>query len=154
MRVSRLRGLLFTIPLVGVFGQTPALQMNVVYVCTDGQSFKVFSCTGVGDTAGCDFQNYKNGQAFQRGQALRKQLSDLIPAKCHAQTTAEAQTDPHRGEIPAPSAQRQRQRLLRVLRARPPPRQLRKSPSEAAMDRGSADSKSVILCRSTPRSVG
>jgi hypothetical protein len=106
MRVSCLRRLLFTIPLVGVFGQTPVLQMNVVYVCTDGQSFKVFSCTGVGDTAGCDFQNYKNGQAFQRGQALRKQLSDLIPAKCHAQTAAEAQTDPHRGEIPASSAQR------------------------------------------------
>src|SRR5579863_610491 len=104
MTVSRLPGLLFTIPLVGVFGQTPALQMNVVYVCTDGQSFKVLSCTGVGDNAGCDFQNYKNGQAFQRGQALRKQLADLTPSKCHVQTAAEAQTDPHRGEIPAPAA--------------------------------------------------
>jgi len=106
MRVSFLRSLLFTTPLVSVLAQAPALQMNVVYVCTDGQSFKVFSCTGVEDNAACDFQNYKNGQAFRRGQALRKQLSDLIPAKCHAQTAAEAQADPHRGEIPAPSAQR------------------------------------------------
>ena len=24
--------------------QTPELQTNVIYVCTDGQSFKVFSC--------------------------------------------------------------------------------------------------------------
>src|SRR5580704_872845 len=101
MGISRLRCLLFVAPLVSVFAQSPALQMNVVYVCTDGQSFKVFSCTGPGDNAGCDFQNYKNGQAFQRGQALRKQLTDLTPAKCHVQTPAEAQADPHRGEIAA-----------------------------------------------------
>ena len=79
--------------------QTPALQMNVIYVCTDGQSFKVFSCD---DTTGaCEFQNYKKGMAYQRGQALRVQLAALLPAKCHAQTPAEAQTDPHRGEIAA-----------------------------------------------------
>jgi hypothetical protein len=84
------------------FGQTPALQMNVVYVCSDGQSFKVFSCSDA--TGACDFQNYKKGQAFQRGEALRVQLAALLPAKCHAQTAAEAQADPHRGEIPpAPS---------------------------------------------------
>ena len=105
MRNLHLRGLLFATPLVSVFAQTSALQMNVVYVCTDGQSFKVFSCTGAADNSGCDFQNYKNGQAFQRGQALRKQLSDLIPSKCHAQTAAEAQADPHRGEITAPAPQ-------------------------------------------------
>jgi hypothetical protein len=104
MRDSRLPGLLFAIPLVSVLAQTPALQMNAVYVCTDGQSFKVFSCMGTADNAACDFQNYRNGQAFQRGQALRKQLSSLIPSKCHAQTATEAQTDPHRGEIPAPAA--------------------------------------------------
>ena len=86
----------------GALAQTPTLQMNVVYVCTDGQSFKVFSCS---DTTGaCDYQNYKKGQAYQRGEALRVQLAALVPAKCHAQTPAEAQADPHRGEIPpAPS---------------------------------------------------
>ena len=29
-----------------------------VYVCTDGQSFKVFSCDNT--TGSCDYQNYKN----------------------------------------------------------------------------------------------
>jgi len=91
----------------GALAQTPTLQMNVVYVCTDGQSFKVFSCN---DTTGaCDYQNYKKGQAYQRGEALRVQLAALIPAKCHAQTPAEAQADPHRGEIPlAPSPSKAR----------------------------------------------
>ena len=79
--------------------QAPALQTNVIYVCTDGQSFKVFSCDNT--TGACDFQNYKNGQASQRGQALRVQLAALLPSKCHAQTPAEAQADPHRGEIAA-----------------------------------------------------
>jgi hypothetical protein len=84
------------------FAQAPVLQTNVVYVCSDGQSFKVFSCDNT--NGACDYQNYKNGVAFQRGQALRAQLAALIPAKCHAQTPAEAQADPHRGEVaPAPS---------------------------------------------------
>ncbi len=102
MRTSPLKTLLLLVPMASVLAQTPALQMNVVYVCTDGQSFKVFSCN---DTTGaCDYQNYKNGQAFQRGEALKEQLTALLPAKCHAQTPAEAQIDPHRGEIPpAPS---------------------------------------------------
>src|SRR5579863_5863732 len=95
---STLRGLLFTVPMAGMLAQTPALQMNVVYVCTDGQSFKVFSCDST--TGACDYQNYKKGQAYQRGEALRVQLAALLPAKCHAQTPAEAQADPHRGEIP------------------------------------------------------
>jgi hypothetical protein len=82
--------------------QTPELQTNVIYVCTDGQSFKVFSCDKT--TGACEFQNYKKGVAYQRGEALRAQLAALLPAKCHAQTPAEAQADPHRGEIPpAPS---------------------------------------------------
>ena len=85
--------------MASALAQTPALQVNVVYVCKDGQSFKVFSCDN--STGACDFQNYKNGQANQRGQALRVQLAALLPAKCHAQTPAEAQADPHRGEIPA-----------------------------------------------------
>ncbi len=103
MRISYLRTLLLAVPLATTLAQTPALQMNVVYVCTDGQSFKVFSCNSAADNAVCDFQNYKNGQAFQRGPALRVQLAGLVPAKCHAQTPAEAQADPHRGEIPAPA---------------------------------------------------
>jgi hypothetical protein len=94
--------LLLAMPLASVLAQAPALQMNVVYVCTDGQSFKVFSCDNT--TGACDYQNYKKGQAYQRGKALRVQLTALLPAKCHAQTPAEAQADPHRGEIPpAPS---------------------------------------------------
>jgi len=98
MRTSPLRTLLLLLPAASVLAQTPALQMNVIYVCTDGQSFKVFSCN---DTTGaCDYQNYKNGQAFRRGEALKAQLAALLPAKCHAQTPAEARTDPHRGEIP------------------------------------------------------
>src|SRR6202167_6718839 len=101
MHKSFLGILLFAMPLASVLAQTPALQMNVIYVCTDGQSFKVFSCN---DTTGaCDYQNYKNGQAFQRGEALKVQLAALLPAKCHAQTPAEAQADPHRGEIPPPA---------------------------------------------------
>ena len=122
MRASSfLRTLLLLVPMVSVLAQTPALQLNVIYVCTDGQSFKVFSCN---DTTGaCDYQNYKNGQAFQRGEALKAQLTVLLPAKCHAQTPAEAQTDPHRGEIPpAPSPFDGR---------RAPPRGATASPSQA-----------------------
>src|SRR6204780_4215875 len=102
MRLFWLRCLLLAVPLVSALAQTPTLQMNVVYVCTDGQSFKVFSCDNA--TGACDYQNYKKGQAYQRGEALRVQLAALPPAKCHVQTPAEAQADPHRGEIPpAPS---------------------------------------------------
>ncbi len=94
--------LLLAVPLGTTLAQSQSLQTNVIYVCKDGQSFKVFSCT---DTTGaCDFQNYKNGQASQRGEALKAQLTALLPTKCHAQTAAEALADPHRGEIPpAPS---------------------------------------------------
>src|SRR5580658_7978426 len=107
MRIFSLRCLLLAVPMASGFAQTPALQMNVVYVCTDGQSFKVFSCNNT--TGACDYQNYKKGQAYQRGEALRVQLAALLPAKCHAQTPAEAQADPHRGEIPpAPSPFRAR----------------------------------------------
>jgi hypothetical protein len=99
MRICSLRWVLLSAVLVrSALAQTPALQMDVIYVCTDGQSFKVFSCNNT--TGACDYQNYKNGVANQRGQALRVQLSALLPAKCHAQTPAEAQADPHRGEIP------------------------------------------------------
>src|SRR5580692_12759971 len=102
MRAFFLMNLFAIVTMASALAQTPALQTNVVYVCNDGQSFKVFSCN---DTTGaCDYQNYKHGQAYQRGEALRVQLAALLPAKCHAQTPAEAQADPHRGEIPpAPS---------------------------------------------------
>ena len=98
MRAFLLRSLLLAVPAASALAQAPALQMNVVYVCADGQSFKVFSCNST--NGACDYQNYKNGQAFQRGEALRAQLVALLPSKCHAQTPAEAQADPHRGEIP------------------------------------------------------
>jgi hypothetical protein len=106
MRMFLLISLFLAAPLGSVLAQTPALQTNVVYVCKDGQSFKVFSCDNI--TGACDFQNYKGGQANQRGQALRAELTALLPAKCHAQTPAEAQADPHRGEIPAPAPLRPR----------------------------------------------
>jgi hypothetical protein len=99
MRITWSRCLLLLLPIASVHGQTSVLQMNVVYVCRDGQSFKVFSCNET--TGACDYQNYKNGKAYQRGEALRVQLAALLPAKCHAQTPAEAQADPHTGEIPA-----------------------------------------------------
>jgi hypothetical protein len=102
MRIFSLKSLLWVVPVASALAQTPSLEMNVVYVCTDGQSFKVFSCNNT--TGACDFQNYKNGQAFQRGEALRAQLAVLLPAKCHAQTPAEAQANPHRGEIPPPAS--------------------------------------------------
>src|SRR5579862_785557 len=99
MRILSLKLFLLVGLTAGAIAQTPKLEMNVVYVCSDGQSFKVFSCS---DTTGaCDYQNYKKGQAYQRGEALRVQLAALLPAKCHAQSPAEAQSDPHRGEIPA-----------------------------------------------------
>jgi hypothetical protein len=100
MRIPVPKGLLFTLPLVNLIAQTPALQMNTVYVCNDGVAFKVFSCASTADFAACELQNYRNGQAFQRGQLLRKQLTDLLVSKCHAQTPAEAQANPQRGEIP------------------------------------------------------
>jgi hypothetical protein len=101
MRVSSFVCILLAALLVrSALAQTPVLQTNVIYVCTDGQSFKVFSCDNA--TGACDFQNYKQGVAYQRGQALRVQLAALLPAKCHAQTPAEAQANPHRGEIPPP----------------------------------------------------
>ena len=97
-----LQRLVLAVLVSSALAQTPDLQMNVIYVCTDGQSFKVFSCDKA--NGACDYQNYKKGVANQRGEALRAQLAALLPTKCHAQTPAEAQADPHRGEIPpAPS---------------------------------------------------
>ena len=78
MRIFSLRCLLLAVPMASALAQTPALQMNVVYVCTDGQSFKVFSCDNT--TGACDYQNYKKGQAYQRGEALRVQLA-FAPGK-------------------------------------------------------------------------
>src|SRR5271167_2143227 len=80
MRTFTLVGLFLAMPMTSVLAQTPQLQTNVVYVCKDGQSFKIFSCDNT--TGACDYQNYKNGQAYQRGEALRVQLAVLLPAKC------------------------------------------------------------------------
>ena len=101
MRISLLANVLFAVPMASVLAQAPELKMNVIYVCNDGASFKVFSCAGTADRAPCELQNYKKGQAYQRGLLLRKQLTDLLVAKCHAQTPAEAKADPHTGELPA-----------------------------------------------------
>src|SRR6202795_3887011 len=102
MRIFSLRCLLLAVPMASALAQPRALQINVVYVCTDGQSFKGFSCDNT--TGACEYQNYKKGQAYQRGEALRVQLAALLPAKCHAQTPAEEQDDRHRGDTaPAPS---------------------------------------------------
>ncbi len=116
MRRCLLSSLLLT---MCVLAQTPDLQMNIVYVCTDGQSFKVFSCDKT--TGACDYQNYKNGQAFRRGEALRVQLAALLPAKCHAQTPAEAQSDPHKGEIPPPAPLKPRAAAPNSAAANPQP---------------------------------
>jgi len=115
-----LRILLLLAPIASVLAQNPPLQMNVVYVCTDGQRFKVFSCN---DTTGsCDYQNYQNGQASQRSEALKVHLTALLPAKCHAQTPAEAQADPHRREIAsAPSSFAGRAAAPRSATASPTP---------------------------------
>jgi hypothetical protein len=117
MRTSFLRTLLLTLPMASVLAQPPALEMNVVYVCADGQSFKIFSCNST--TGACDYQTYKNGQANQRGEQLRAALAALLPAKCHAQTPAEALADPHRGEVPPPAPLRARA----VVPGTPPPSQ-------------------------------
>ncbi len=103
MRIPLSKSLLFALPLVNLIAQTPALQMNTIYICNDGVAFKVFSCTSTQDQAACELQNYRNGQAFQRGQLLRKQLTDLLVSKCHVQTPAEARANPQRGEIPPPA---------------------------------------------------
>ena len=71
------RFLLLAVPMASALAQTPELKVNVVYVCTDGQSFKVFSCDST--TGACDYQNYKKGQAYQRGEALRAQLAACWP---------------------------------------------------------------------------
>jgi hypothetical protein len=101
MRISNLRNLLLALPVTHALAQAPDLQLNVVYMCTGGlPNFKVFSCDKA--TGACQFQNYKNGQANQRGEALRVQLIAALP-KCHVQTPEEAQSNPQRGDIAAPA---------------------------------------------------
>lgn len=99
MRIAKSISLLIAIPVPGLLAQAADLQINVVYMCTPPTpNFKVFSCNTT--TGACDFQNYKNGQANQRGEALRVQLVAAL-SKCHVQTAAEAQSSPQRGEVPA-----------------------------------------------------
>jgi len=102
MRIIGLITFLIAMPLSGLLAQTADLQINVVYMCTPPTpNFKVFSCNST--TGACDFQNYKNGQANQRGEALRVQLVAAL-SKCHVQTPAEAESSPQRGEAPAKPA--------------------------------------------------
>ena len=73
MRLVCLRSLLLAVPMVSAVAHTLALQMNVVYVCTDGQSFKVFSCDNT--TGACDYQNYKKGR---RSSEVKRFASNLL----------------------------------------------------------------------------
>jgi hypothetical protein len=94
--------------MASALAQTPALQMNVIYVCTDGQSFKVFSCDN--STGACDYQNYKKGQAYQRGEALRVQRP-----LCSRQNATRKRPPKRR---PTLTAARFHLHLLRLRRAR------------------------------------
>jgi len=69
MRTSPLKTLLLLVPMASVLAQTPALQMNAIYVCTDGQSFKVFSCND--STGACDYQNYRTGRRTREARRSR-----------------------------------------------------------------------------------
>jgi serine/threonine protein kinase/ankyrin repeat protein len=73
----------------------PELRMNVIYQCGPDGSFKVFSCTGMMDTAACDIQSYSFGKPYARVVLKRKQITDLISVNCHVQTPAEAAAHPH-----------------------------------------------------------
>ena len=136
MRIFALRRLLLAVPMAGALAQTPALQRNVVYVCTDGQSFKAFSCDNT--MGACDYQNYKKGQAYQRGEALRVQ-----PAACLWQNATRERLPKRR---PTLTAARFHPRLLR--RARVPAVTVR-DPHLQEIRRPSpepADSRSTTRC--------
>jgi hypothetical protein len=89
MRLSILRSLSFVVPMANLLAQTPALQLNTMYQCGPGQTFKVLSCAGNANMDQCDVQPYTNGQAVQRGPAPRQQVMALLSI-CHLQSAAEA----------------------------------------------------------------
>src|ERR1700722_12868631 len=93
MRLSIVRGLVFVVPMANLLAQTPALQINTMYQCGPGQTFKVLSCAGNANTDQCDVQPYTNGQPVQRGPAPRQQVMALA-SLCHVQSAAEAKGGP------------------------------------------------------------
>jgi hypothetical protein len=100
MRNSILKRLTFVVPMASLLAQTPALQINTMYQCGPGQTFKVLSCAGNANTDQCDVQPYTNGQPVQRGPAPRQQVMTLLSI-CHVQSAAEAKG----GAAPAPAKQ-------------------------------------------------
>jgi hypothetical protein len=103
MRLSALKCLVFALPVGCVVAQTPALKMNVVYVCQAPYSLKFLSCTGTKPNDLCDVQSFTGGRPFQRGKSTYQQVMALLP-KCHEQTAAEAQAEARGAVIPVPSA--------------------------------------------------
>ena len=73
--------------------QTPAFQLNTVYQCPGGNSFKVLSCAGPGAADACDVQSYIGAQPNQRGKSSRQQVMALVPL-CHVQIPGEASAAP------------------------------------------------------------
>ena len=108
MRIFSLRCLFLAVPMASVFAQTPALQMNIVYVCTDGQSFKVFSCDNT--TGACDYQNYKKGRPTS--EAKRSAYNWLL---CSRRNATRKRRPKRKLTL---TAARFRQRLLRLRRVR------------------------------------
>jgi len=102
MRNSLARRLLFAMPMAGLFAQTPALQMNVMYQCQPPYSFKFLSCTGNTAKDSCDVQSYNGGRPFQHGRSTYPQVMALLPL-CHVQTPAEAQAAARAAAAPAPN---------------------------------------------------
>src|SRR6266516_4827477 len=87
LKIRTLRNLAFLVPL-NLLAQAPALQINTMYQCAPGQTFKVLSCAGNANTDQCDVQPYTNGQPVQRGPAPRQQVMALA-AVCHVQSATE-----------------------------------------------------------------
>ena len=83
--------------------QLPELQLQTVYECGAGQSFKVLACAGPKDADWCDVQSYVNGQPNQRGKSTRQQVMSLVPL-CRPAGAAGAD-GPNAGAPPAPGAQ-------------------------------------------------
>jgi hypothetical protein len=67
-----------------------ALQYGMLYECTGGQSFKVYSCSGTSPTDLCDVQSYSYGQPNQRGKSPYGQVEVLVDL-CQATTNSSPQ---------------------------------------------------------------
>ena len=98
MHLFTLRSLAFVVPMANLLAQAPTIQINTMYQCAPGKTFKVLSCAGNAATDACDVQLYTNGQADQRSSGPRQQVMVLVSA-CHLQSAAEAKG----GAAPAPA---------------------------------------------------